>query len=211
MPCVQVTNEGAGNFSGRDAESCDRPEHSDDTLIEGIAAGDARALEMLYARHRARVCRFAMRIVGSLSTAEEIVNEVFLQAWRQAASFEGRSRVSTWLIGIARHKALSALRRRSDLQLDEDDAASLADPADAPTVAADREERSVILQDCLARLSPRHRQVIDLIYFQGKKLEEAARFAGVPTNTMKSRVFYARNEIASLLTQAGVDRSWACI
>ena len=211
MQCVQAAIAAAENVSQENDGRGARPEHSDETLIESIAAGDARALEKLYSRHRARVCRYAARIVGSPSIAEEIVNEVFMQVWRQAGSFEGRSQVSTWLLGIARHKALSVLRRQSDIQLDEDAAANLADPADMPTVTADREERSAILNDCLARLSPRHRQVIDLIYFQGKKLEEAARFAGVPTNTIKSRVFYARNEIASLLTRAGVDRSWAYI
>src|SRR5258708_4107961 len=84
---------------------------SDQALVESIADGDKRALKLLYVRHNQRVHRFVLRLVGNESMAEEVVNEVFLEAWRHAREFEGRSQVATWLMSIARFKALSECRR----------------------------------------------------------------------------------------------------
>src|SRR5712691_9273191 len=86
---------------------------SDEALIELIAEGDKRAMQVLYARHNVRVYRFIVRLTGNQSLAEDLVSEVFLDVWRQAEGFEAKSQVSTWLLAIARYKALSALRRRS--------------------------------------------------------------------------------------------------
>ena len=85
---------------------------SDENLIREIAKGDKRAMRVLYARHNVRVYRFIARLVGDNATAEDLVSEVFLDVWRQAAQFEGRSQASTWLLAIARYKALSQLRSR---------------------------------------------------------------------------------------------------
>src|SRR5207237_7496314 len=108
---------------------------SDEELIARIAAGDKLAMQVLFARHHVRVYRFILRLVGNESQAEDLISEVFLDVWRQAATFEARSAVSTWLLGMARFKALSSLRKRSDEALDEDAAAAIADPADDPEMA----------------------------------------------------------------------------
>src|SRR4051794_33157373 len=92
---------------------------SDQALMQSIADGDKGALKVLFVRHHLRVYRFVMRFVGNEATAEEIVNEVFLDAWRQATKFEARCQVATWLLAIARFKAITELRRRSDAQLDD--------------------------------------------------------------------------------------------
>jgi RNA polymerase sigma-70 factor (ECF subfamily) len=184
---------------------------SDQALIQSMADGDKRAFKMLYVRHRVRVFRFAMRLVGNESTADEVVNEVFLEAWRHAQDFKGRSQVATWLLSIARFKALSELRRRSEAQLDEVAAAVIEDPADTPSMSMEKHQRSDILQKCLARLSPIHREVINLIYYQGKKVEEVAQVTGAPISTIKTRMHYARSRMAELLAEAGVDRAWATI
>ena len=86
---------------------------SDEALIDLIADGDKRAMQVLYARHNVRVYRFILRLTGNQSLAEDLVSEVFLDVWRQAEGFEAKSQVSTWLLAIARYKALSALRRRT--------------------------------------------------------------------------------------------------
>jgi RNA polymerase sigma-70 factor (ECF subfamily) len=184
---------------------------SDQALIQSMADGDKRAFKMLYVRHRVRVFRFAMRLVGNESTADEVVNEVFLEAWRHARDFEGRSRVATWLLSIARFRTISECRRRSEARLDEVAAAIIEDPADGPAIAMEKRQRSDILRACLAKLSPIHREVINLIYYQGKKLEEVAQFTGVPISTIKTRMHYARSRMAELLAEAGVDRAWAAI
>src|ERR1700674_2812263 len=85
---------------------------SDQALIARIAGGDQLAMRALFARHQTALYRWLLRIVRDEALAEDLLSEVFLVVWRQAASFQGRSSVSTWLLAIARHKALSARRRR---------------------------------------------------------------------------------------------------
>jgi RNA polymerase sigma-70 factor (ECF subfamily) len=88
---------------------------SDEALIGRIAAGDRRAMQLLFARHHVRVYRFVLRLVRDEGLAEDLISEVFLDVWRQAGRFEGRSAVGTWLLAISRYKALSALRKRPEL------------------------------------------------------------------------------------------------
>ncbi len=145
------------------------------------------------------------------SIADDVVNEVFLEAWRHAGEFEGRSQVATWLLSIARFKAISACRRRSESQLDDRTAAVIEDVSDNPSTAMEKRQRSAILQNCLAKLTPIHREVINLIYYQGKKIEEVAQSTGTPINTIKTRMHHARLRMADLLAEAGIDRAWAAI
>jgi RNA polymerase sigma-70 factor (ECF subfamily) len=184
---------------------------SDAALVKSIAQGDKTALKALYLRHRERVYRFVVRLSGSDSTADDAVNEVFLAVWREAGNFEGKSQVATWLLAIARFKVLSERRRRSEAPLDERTAALIEDPADSPSISLEKQQRSDILQNCLAKLTPIHRDVINLIYYQGRKVEEVARSTGAPVATIKTRLHYARNHLAELLTEAGVDRAWVAV
>jgi RNA polymerase sigma-70 factor, ECF subfamily len=184
---------------------------SDLVLVRSMADGDKRAFKLLYRRHHMRVFRFIIRLVGNESTAEEVVNDVFLQAWRHAHEFKGDSQVATWLLAIARFKAISECRRRCEDQLDEGAAAVIEDPADTPAISTEKRERSDIVQHCLAKLTPIHRDVINLVYYQGKKVEEVAQCTGAPINTIKTRMHYARGRLAELLAEAGVDRAWATI
>jgi RNA polymerase sigma-70 factor (ECF subfamily) len=178
-------------------------------MIESIADGDKDAIRALFARRRASVHRFALRLTGDESIAEEVVSEVFLEAWRGADRFEGKSQVSTWLLAIARHKALSALKRRSEAYLDEGAAASIADPSDDPETMMDRQSRNAIVKRCLTQLPATQREVIDLVYYHHKSVAEVACFVGIPTSTVKTRMFYARNRMASLLNEAGLERAFA--
>jgi RNA polymerase sigma-70 factor (ECF subfamily) len=108
------------------------------------------------------------------------------------------------LLAIARYKALSALRRRTDEQLDDHMAATIEDPADDPETVVHNKDRSTIVQKCLTQLSPAHREVIDLVYYHEKSVDEVARIVGVPAATVKTRMFYARSKMADLLKQSGV-------
>src|SRR5881227_1127142 len=137
---------------------------SDEALIGRIAAGDKLAMQVLFARHHVRVYRFVLRLVGEPSRAEDLISEVFLDVWRQADRFEGRSAVSTWLLAIARFKALSALRRHPDEELDEEAAEAIEDPSDDPEVALEKKDKSVVIRKCLEGLSAEHREIIDLVY-----------------------------------------------
>src|SRR5947208_12105334 len=86
----------------------------DDQLMSCIAVGDRMAMEALYARRHVQVYRFVLRMVHNAANAEDLTSEVFLDVWKNAGRFEGRSQVSTWILAIARHKAMSALRARID-------------------------------------------------------------------------------------------------
>jgi len=178
---------------------------SDEALIGAIAAGDRRAMQALYARHNVRIYRFVLRLTNDSSLAEDIVSEVFIDVWRGAEGFKVKSRVSTWMLAIARHKTLSALRRRSDEQLDEDAAAAIADPADDAETTANNRDRRAIVQQCLSQLSALHREVLDLVYYHEKSVDEVAEIVGAPVNTVKTRMFYARKRMQTLLEAAGLD------
>src|SRR5215467_10827650 len=180
-------------------------ETSDAALVGLIADGDKRAMQVLYARHNVRVYRFIVRLSGNPTMAEDLVSEVFLDVWRQAEGFEAKSQVSTWLLAIARYKALSAMRRRTDEHLDDNVAETKEDTADDPETAVNTKDRNSIVQKCLTQLSPAHREVIDLVYYHEKSVDEVARIVGVPAATVKTRMFYARNKMADLLQQAGVS------
>jgi RNA polymerase sigma-70 factor (ECF subfamily) len=179
---------------------------SDEALVARIAAGDKLAMRALFARHQVRVYRFALRFVNDQGLAEDLTSEVFLDVWRHAAKFQARSAASTWLLAIARFRALSSLRKRSDAALDDEKTASIADPADDPEVSIRKKEQGEILRDCLARLSCAHREIVDLVYYQGMGIEEVAAIVGIPANTVKTRMFHARKQLSVLLTAAGFDR-----
>jgi len=181
---------------------------SDEALIERIAAGDKLAMQVLFARHQVRVYRFVLRLVRDQSVAEELVGEVFLDVWRQAGRFEARSTASTWLLAIARYKALSALRRRTDQELDDDKVATIEDPGDSPEVAVLKQNKGDVLRQCLTALTPEHREIIDLVYYHEKSVEEVAQIVGIGENTVKTRMFYARKRLSELLKAAGIDRGW---
>jgi hypothetical protein len=117
---------------------------SDDVLIARIAQGDRLAMQVLYGRHHVRVFRFGLRLVRDEQVAEDLISEVFLDVWRQAGKFEGRSAVSTWLLAITRFKALSALRRRKDVELDDEAANAIEDP----TIPKSRCRRRIPVERC---------------------------------------------------------------
>jgi RNA polymerase sigma-70 factor (ECF subfamily) len=193
--------------------TADRPrgavqETSDEALVLAIATGDKQALQVLFGRHNVRVYRFVLRFLNDEAAAEDLVSEVFFDVWRQANRFEARSQVSTWLLAIARNKALSALRRRSTEELDDEVAEFIEDPADSPEVMVQKKQRSSILAECLTQLSAAHREIIDLVYYHEKSIDEVAEIIGVPQNTVKTRMFYARKRIAELMNGKGLDRAF---
>ncbi|MGJ4882588.1 MULTISPECIES: sigma-70 family RNA polymerase sigma factor [unclassified Bradyrhizobium] len=177
---------------------------TDDMLLESIADGDRTAMHTLYARHNVRVYRFILRIVRDTTIAEDLVSQVFLDVWRTAKQFEGRSQVSTWLLSIARFKALTALRQRRFEDIDQDEVREIADDSDTPETSLERSTTSAILRACVAKLSPAHREIITLIYYHEKSVEEVGQIIGIPQSTVKTRMFYARKHLAELLRCAGV-------
>jgi len=176
----------------------------DELLLKSVRAGDKSAMKVLYQRYNVRIYRFVLRLIKNSSVAEEIVSDVFLVVWRDASRFEGKSSVATWLMAIARHKAVSALRRRSDSLLDHYPADAMTDPCDNPEFQTDQIDRLEIIHRCLRKLSPRHREIIDLYYYHEKSVKEIAGIIGAPEGTVKTRMFYARRRMSRLLGIAGI-------
>src|SRR5215831_10116184 len=133
------------------AQAVARDTSSDETLVKRIAGGDQLAMRTLFARHRVAIYRWLLRIVHDETLAEDLLSDVFLDVWRQAASFEGRASVSTWLLAIARHKALSARRCRIDAELDARIASTVADPADDPETVLQKTKPKRIAAQLLGR------------------------------------------------------------
>lgn len=178
---------------------------SDDMLLQSIADGEKPAMHVFYARHNARVFRFILRTVRDRNVAEDLTSQVFLDVWRTAGQFEGRSQVSTWLLSIARFKALSALRQRRFEDIDQNEVLEIADETADPETCLDRNKTGALLRTCIAKLSAAHREIIDLVYYHEKSVEEAGQIIGIPQATVKTRMFYARKQLAEMLKGAGVD------
>jgi RNA polymerase sigma-70 factor (ECF subfamily) len=184
--------------AGRATAACPpavaRETSSDETLIGRIASGDQLAMRLLFARHGLPLYRWLLRIVRDQTLAEDLLSEVFLDVWRRAASFEGRCSVSTWLLAMARSRALSARRRRTGTEP--------VGPADDREIVPWKRNSSEILRRSLARLSPEHGQVIDLVYYHGKSVEEVAEIVGTAEATVRTRMCHARKELAELVRAA---------
>jgi RNA polymerase sigma-70 factor (ECF subfamily) len=172
---------------------------SDELLLGAIGKGDRAAMSVLFRRHQTRVFRFILRMVRERASAEDVLSDVFLDVWLHADRFAGRSTVSTWLLGIARHKALTARGARRVEQLDEEVARAIPDPAPDPERALAESDRAALLRRSLDAVTPEHREIIDLVYVQGKSIGEIAGLLHIPPNTVKTRMFYARKRLAALV------------
>ncbi len=176
-------------------------------LLRRVAAGDQQALRSLYVHHHARVYRFIGRLLSDTGAAEDVLAEVFLDVWQQAGRFAGRSSVNTWLCAIARNKALAHLRKYP-WPVDHGATAETADEVDSPEVSLQKADKSEKLKRCIERLGHEHREVIDLVYYHEKSVEEVSIILDIPINTVKTRMFYARKKLSELLGRAGIDRGW---
>jgi RNA polymerase sigma-70 factor (ECF subfamily) len=188
-----LRTEARATRSGRDA--C----VADDALVQAIGTGDRWAMRVLFDRHNNRVFRFILRMVRDRAVAEDLLNDVFLDVWLRADLFAGRSSVSTWLLGIARYKALTALAARRPQQLDDEAALDIVDPAPDPERELAGKQRVRLLRGAIDSLAAQHREIIDLVYDQGKSIAEIAELLRIPANTVKTRMFYARQRLAALV------------
>ncbi len=171
--------------------------------ITRIGRGDREAFEELFRAYRARLFGYLFRRIGDANLAEELVSDVLLEVWRGAKQYRGESRPSTWIFGIAHHKAMSAHRKRPPESVELDAAAQVADPGQGPEEAAAGEQRRRRLREAIRRLSPDHREVIDLTFFQGCSYTEIARIMKCPVATVKTRMFYARKKLLDIVGRMG--------
>jgi RNA polymerase sigma-70 factor, ECF subfamily len=185
-------------------------EEADAVLMQRVATADRSAMHILFSRHHLAVYRLALQRLQDRAMAEDVTSEVFLEVWRQADRFDGRSAALTWILAIARRKTFAA-RPESRLKPrltygDAGAAAESADGPDAPRQERDRQrDRHTVLRTCMTQLPAEHREVIDLVYYQEQSMESVATILGVPRSTAKTRVFSARKQLADALKKSGVD------
>jgi RNA polymerase sigma-70 factor, ECF subfamily len=179
-----------------------KPGVPDSVLIRQIAEGNQTALQMLVRRYEPRVRRFIRRIVSDRGLSEDIASETFFAVWQRAKFFESRSSVATWLLAIARYKALSARVRPTDQCTLAEVEETLVDPGEAPDEALAREGYVRLLRRCLVLLPAEQERLVQLVYYQEKSVKEAASIVGIPENTVKSRMFLARKKLAIFLNEA---------
>ncbi len=180
---------------------CDDAERA---LLTRIAGGEQDALAALYGRYQRPLFVYLLRLLRDEGLAEEVLQDVIVAIWQGAASFAGRSRVSTWVFGIAHHQAAQAARRRQLPQVAVEDCAAPADEAQDAERVTFSLALGADLEAALETLLPIHREALELILAQGFSYEEAAIITAVPVGTVKSRVNQARRQMQRAL----VERGW---
>jgi RNA polymerase sigma factor (sigma-70 family) len=175
----------------------------DHALIQRVVAGDRAAFEALYHRYAARLFAYINRIVRRPDLAEEALDDTLLVVWQNAAKFDGSSRLSTWLFGIAHNKALKALTRSP--RADETPITPAhADDTEGPDDVTLRRDLGAVVARTLDALSPEQRAVVELAFYHERSYQEIAEITGAPVNTVKTRMFHARRRLAPLLRAVGL-------
>lgn len=174
-------------------------------LLTRVGRGDKAAFQALYQRFQRPLFGFLMRMVRDQAMSDELLNDVMLDVWRTASAFEGRSAAGTWIFGIAHNKAISLLRRRREEQMPEDAAETLIDESDTPDRTAEHADMSRVMRSMIDRLTPEHRSVLQLTYYQDMSVQEIAEALDCPVNTVKTRMFYGRARLKEMLAAAGIQ------
>lgn len=173
---------------------------SDADLLKVIGSGDEKAMKIFYNRHSNFVFQFAVKMIRNPHDAADVLNEVMLDVWRKPSGFQGRSKVSTWLLGITHHKVVDLVRKNArndnnvamDLELIPSQQESLSN-----TLAKDEDAQR--MRDCISRLPIIHRQVIQLAFYGELSYPEIAKLLEVPTGTVKTRMMHAKNNLLKVM------------
>ena len=171
-------------------------------LLGRIERADEAAFRELYRAFSRRLYAYVLRQLGDPAQAEEIVADTLYEVWRRPATFRGDSQFSTWLIGIARNKVLMAFRSRKPDAI-HDDIADVAEivAADDPSAfeILAQQQRHEGVRHCMDKLSSDHRECVHLVFYEGMSLAEVAAVQVCPENTVKTRLFHARQKLKNCL------------
>lgn len=169
-------------------------------LLRRIAASDGDAFESLFDSYYPRLFAFLFRLTRSHGAAEELANDVLLTLWKDADRFRGESKVSTWVFGIAYRQALAHLRKRKFKWV------PIAEHDITDDASGARFEREDWVRRGIEALSPKHRLTVILVYFLGLSCEETAAASGVPVNTVKTRMYHARQKMKRHLVESAIPQ-----
>ena len=176
------------------------PAAQDDArLIAQVVSGDLRAFETLYRLYHPRLSHFLIRMLRRPPVVEEVINDTLLIVWKKAETYNGHSKVSTWIFAIAYRRALKALRRVDEPM--EDTFAEHRDSGEpGPEQLLGRSQVSAVLTGAMAGLSRDHRTVVDLAYFHEMGYREIAEIMDCPVDTVKTRMYHARRNLRAALS-----------
>jgi RNA polymerase sigma-70 factor (ECF subfamily) len=192
-----------------EVDSTDTSRDRDALWLKQIAGGNREAFEKLYGEYQKRLFRYFMRLVSVTEAAEELTNDVLVEVWKKAGDFRGLSKVSTWIFGIAHHKAMNELRSRKPATLEIEAAANEADPGETPEESAAQVNLKEKIKRALQALSSEHREVMELTFTNGLSYQEISDIMQCPVNTVKTRMFYAKKQLQEILEKMGVTRGSA--
>ncbi|MDF1530127.1 MAG: sigma-70 family RNA polymerase sigma factor [Sedimenticola sp.] len=177
----------------------DSEQRSEQALLKRITDGDEQALHALYESYEPRIYRFALKRLGNSFDAADVLNDVLLQVWRSADRFQGRSKVSTWILGIAHHKVIDRLRQRGRADFEELDPQMANEDEVSVVRALSAAQELEQLVFCMDRLKDGHRQVIHLAFVESLSYPDIAAILECPEGTVKTRMFHARKQIQACL------------
>jgi RNA polymerase sigma-70 factor (ECF subfamily) len=179
----------------------------DEDLLRATARGNRAAFEGLYGRYERRVFNYVRTFLRQPAHAEEVVIDTMMAIWNSAGTCQESARISTWIFGIARHKAIDAVRkaRRHGDSLPLQDIIEPADPHDEPPDATASSIKARLMLQAIRQLSLDHQEILRLAFYEDLPYEEIASLLSIPDNTVKTRVYYAKQQLRLQLENLGVE------
>jgi RNA polymerase sigma-70 factor, ECF subfamily len=170
-------------------------------LLRRIKAGDEKAFTTLYTSMSRRIFAFALNQVHDEARAEEILVDTMHEVWKKPEQFNGTSKLSTWILGIARYKVLNSFResKHDHDELNDEIAESVAGEGQTPYESLAERQREAGVKQCMSKLTDEHRECMHLAFYEGLTLAEIAELQSCPENTVKTRLFHARQKIKNCL------------
>ena len=188
-------------------ESTNWQDITDLDLVKACLPNNETAFSALYQRYEKRVFQYLMTVVNDTGLAEEILVEVMVALWKGLHTFQGQSKVSTWIFGIAHHKAVDAIRKLTSQQRGGTNLGEIAESAESqenPLEHAQQTRMAALTQRALTGLSADHREIIHMAFYEELSYPEIANLLKIPVNTVKTRVFYAKQQLKKSLQNQGV-------
>jgi RNA polymerase sigma-70 factor, ECF subfamily len=174
-----------------------------DVLIKHTAKGEEESFKQLYELTHKKVFQYLYRLLKNQHTAEDLLIEAYTEVWKTANKFRGEAKVLTWIIGIARNVAMNEMRKNKMPEIELDEGIS-SQPAQFTDCVGS--QTTQILRDALNKLSLNHREALDLVFLQGMQYEEISHVMNIPVNTVKTRVFYAKERLKDVFGMMGVAK-----
>ena len=180
---------------------------TDSDLIKACIPKNEEAFAVLYQRYEKRVFQYLMTIMNEATLAEETLVEVMLAIWKGLNTFKGQSKVSTWIFGIAHHKAVDALRKVTSQQrggMPLEDIVETAESHENPLEDMQQKRMATLTNQALTTLSPNHREILHMAFYEELSYPEISELLGIPVNTVKTRVYYAKQQLKKNLQRHGL-------